>query len=101
MSANAARIAPISTAATAGGLPEIAFWLVVVALIFVLPSRDALINEILVSGLFALSLDLILGLAGVVSLGHAAFFGVGAYAVGDPRQCRLSTTRCCCCRSPR
>ena len=37
-------------------------------------------NEILVAGLFALSLDLILGLTGIVSLGHAAFFGLGAYA---------------------
>jgi hypothetical protein len=36
--------------------------------------------------LFALSLDLILGYAGIVSLGHAAFFGVGAYAAGcSPR----------------
>ena len=44
------------------------------------PSRAALINEILVAGLFALSLDLILGLAGIVSLGQAAFLGLGAYA---------------------
>jgi branched-chain amino acid transport system permease protein len=34
----------------------------------------------LIAGLFALSLDLILGLAGIVSLGHAAFLGLGAYA---------------------
>jgi len=33
-------------------------------------------------GAFALSLDLILGYAGIVSLGHAAFFGLGAYAAG-------------------
>ena len=45
-----------------------------------LPSRAALINEILVAGLFALSLDLILGLTGIVSLGQAAFLGVGAYS---------------------
>ena len=45
-----------------------------------MPSRAALINEILIAGLFALSLDLILGLAGIVSLGQAAFFGLGAYA---------------------
>src|SRR5690606_38492882 len=37
---------------------------------------------VLIAGLFALSLDLILGYAGVVSLGHAAIFGVGAYAAG-------------------
>ena len=38
------------------------------------------LNEIAILALFALSLDLILGYAGIVSLGHAAFFGVGAYA---------------------
>jgi branched-chain amino acid transport system permease protein len=60
--------------------PEVVFWLAVLALIFALPSRAAIINEALVAGLFALSLDLILGLAGIVSLGHAAFLGLGAYA---------------------
>jgi len=59
--------------------PEIVFWLAIPALIFAAPSRAALINEILIAGLFALSLDLILGLAGLVSLGHAAFLGIGAY----------------------
>jgi branched-chain amino acid transport system permease protein len=39
-------------------------------------------TDILRIGLFALSLDLILGYAGIVSLGHATFFGVGAYAAG-------------------
>ena len=40
------------------------------------------LNEIAILALFALSLDLILGYAGIVSLGHAAFFGFGAYAAG-------------------
>ena len=61
---------------------EIAFWLALLVVIFAIPSRAALINEALVAGLFALSLDLILGVTGVVSLGHAAFFGVGAYTAG-------------------
>ncbi len=39
-------------------------------------------SQILITGLFAVSLDLILGYAGIVSLGHAAFFGIGAYAAG-------------------
>jgi branched-chain amino acid transport system permease protein len=60
--------------------PEIVFWLAVLAVIFALPSRDAIINEALIAGLFALSLDLILGLTGIVSLGHAAFLGLGAYS---------------------
>jgi branched-chain amino acid transport system permease protein len=45
-----------------------------------LPSHALLLNEIAILALFALSLDLILGYAGVVSLGHAAFFGFGSYA---------------------
>ena len=40
----------------------------------------ALLNQIAITALFAVSLDLVLGYAGVVSLGHAAFFGLGAYS---------------------
>ncbi len=47
---------------------------------FVLPNHALLANEIALLAMFAISLDLILGYAGIVSLGHAAFFGVGAYA---------------------
>jgi len=61
---------------------EIAFWLVPVVLFFVLPDYRVLGSQILITGLFALSLDLILGYAGIVSLGHAAFFGLGAYSAG-------------------
>lgn len=64
------------------GLGEIAFWLVAAASLFLLPERHLILNEIAIIGLFALSLDLILGYAGIVSLGHAAFFGIGAYAAG-------------------
>ena len=46
------------------------------------PTHRVLGSQILITGLFALSLDLILGYAGIVSLGHAAFFGIGAYAAG-------------------
>ncbi len=61
---------------------EIAFWLALVGLYFVLPGYRTLGSQILIAGLFALSLDLILGYARIVSLGHAAFFGVGAYTAG-------------------
>jgi branched-chain amino acid transport system permease protein len=61
--------------------PEIVFWLALFAAIVLAPSRAALFNEFLIAGLFALSLDLILGLTGIVSLGHAAFLGLGAYCV--------------------
>ncbi|MEQ1684990.1 MAG: branched-chain amino acid ABC transporter permease [Burkholderiaceae bacterium] len=47
---------------------------------FLLPTHALLLNEIAIVALFAMSLDLILGYAGVVSLGHAAFFGIGSYA---------------------
>lgn len=61
---------------------EIAFWLVPVVAFFLLPGYLVLGSQILIVSLFALSLDLILGYAGIVSLGHAAFFGLGAYTAG-------------------
>jgi branched-chain amino acid transport system permease protein len=64
------------------GVWEIAFWLAAVATVFLLPSKHLILTEIAILALFAISLDLILGYAGIVSLGHAAFFGVGAYAAG-------------------
>jgi len=61
---------------------EIAFWLVPIAAFFAFPGYLVLGSQILITALFAVSLDLILGYAGIVSLGHAAFFGVGAYTAG-------------------
>jgi branched-chain amino acid transport system permease protein len=61
---------------------EIAFWIAVIACGFLFPSRYLIMTDIVRLALFALSLDLILGYAGIVSLGHAAFFGVGAYCAG-------------------
>ena len=61
---------------------EIAFWVAALATIWLLPGRHLILTETAIWGLFALSLDLILGYAGIISLGHAAFFGVGAYAAG-------------------
>lgn len=62
--------------------PELLFWLLPVAAFFLLPGYLVLGSQILIIALFALSLDLILGYAGIVSLGHAAFFGIGAYTAG-------------------
>jgi branched-chain amino acid transport system permease protein len=59
---------------------EFAVWIVAFALPWLVPSHALLVNEIAIVALFAMSLDLILGYAGIVSLGHAAFFGFGAYA---------------------
>jgi branched-chain amino acid transport system permease protein len=61
---------------------EFAFWAAAAASLFLFPERSLLLSEIFVTGLFALSLDLILGYAGILSLGHAAFFGLGAYVAG-------------------
>jgi len=61
---------------------EIVFWLAAFATIYFLPGRHLILTETAIWGLFALSLDLILGYAGIISLGHAAFFGIGAYAAG-------------------
>ena len=61
---------------------EYAFWLLAFAAPVLSPSHALIINEIAIVALFAVSLDLILGYAGIVSLGHAAFFGIGAYAAG-------------------
>ena len=71
---------------------EIAVWLTAAVFLVAWPAQAPMFNEIAVLALFALSLDLILGYAGIVSLGHAAFFGLGAYAAalfakhvhGDP-----------------
>ncbi len=55
-------------------------WLAAFAAPLAVPTQALLVSEIAITALFALSLDLILGYTGIVSLGHAAFFGIGAYA---------------------
>ncbi len=61
---------------------ELAFWAATLLPFVLTPSYLSLASQIAITALFALSLDLILGYAGIVSLGHAAFFGVGAYTAG-------------------
>jgi branched-chain amino acid transport system permease protein len=61
---------------------EIAFWLCTLLPFVLAPTYLSLASQIAITALFALSLDLILGYAGIVSLGHAAFFGIGAYSAG-------------------
>ncbi len=57
-------------------------WAAGIAVFFLFPNYLAFGTQVLVAILFALSLDLVLGYAGIVTLGHAAFFGAGAYTVG-------------------
>lgn len=59
---------------------EPVLWLLAFAAPVLAPSHALIINEIAIVALFAISLDLILGYTGIVSLGHAAFFGLGGYA---------------------
>ena len=61
---------------------EIAFWVAPLVAFFALPGYLVLGSQILIVALAVLSLDLILGFAGILSLGHAAFFGLGAYTAG-------------------
>ncbi len=80
-------VTPRATTPAAEALAAAARWrwwefaLLGVALLswLLLPGYALLLNEIAILALFALSLDLILGYAGIVSLGHAAYFGFGAY----------------------
>lgn len=58
---------------------EAVLWVIALVSPLLLPSHALIINEIAIVALFAVSLDLILGYTGIVSLGHAAFFGMGAY----------------------
>jgi len=57
-------------------------WAAGIAAFFLFPNYLAFGTQVLVTILFALSLDLVLGYAGIVTLGHAAFFGAGAYTAG-------------------
>ena len=61
---------------------EIAFWVFAFATIWLFPGKHLILTETAILALFALSLDLILGYAGIISLGQAAFFGVAGYFSG-------------------
>ena len=63
-------------------LLELVPWLIVCAAYVLVPEFLPLGTQILIMILFALSLDLLLGYTGIVTLGHAAYFGVGAYTSG-------------------
>jgi branched-chain amino acid transport system permease protein len=63
-------------------VPEIAFWLATLLPFWLFENYLSLASQIAVWALFALSVDLILGYAGIVTLGHAVFFGIGAYTAG-------------------
>ena len=61
---------------------EIIFWLMALLPFVLFPTYLPLASQIAIAALFAISVDLILGYAGIVTLGHAMFFGLGAYFAG-------------------
>jgi len=64
---------------------NIAVWLLLVALPFWLPAIGGYIElgeRVVILGLAAMSLNFLLGYTGVLSFGHAAYFGLGAYGAG-------------------
>jgi branched-chain amino acid transport system permease protein len=62
------------------GFPELLWWMLALGFFFVFPEYLAVATSVLVMALFAVSLDLLLGFAGIITLGHSVSFGIGAYA---------------------
>lgn len=86
MTANGATVAgTVRRPADGRWLPLIAIWAVLLSVPFWLPllgGYTALAGRVLVLGLAAMGLNLLLGFTGVMSFGHAAYFGLGAYGAG-------------------
>jgi branched-chain amino acid transport system permease protein len=61
---------------------EIGFWVAALVPFVLFPSYLNLASQIAIIALFVISVDLVLGYAGIITLGHAMFFGLGAYAAG-------------------
>ena len=61
---------------------EFAFWLAAFLPFLLFPTYLSLASQIAITALFALSIDLVLGYAGIITLGHAVFFGIGSYTAG-------------------
>jgi len=80
----------LASAATRGSSSQrlvklIVIWAVLLTVPFWLPllgGYTALAGRVLVFGLAAMGLNLLLGFTGVMSFGHAAYFGLGAYGAG-------------------
>lgn len=81
----AAGPAPASRGATLlrRGAPALGLLVLLAAVpLFAAPFTANTLSRILVFALFAVSLDLLVGITGLPSLGHAAYFGIGAYTAG-------------------
>ena len=86
-SASSANLAPVPIGAKRSWLPPVSVALALAVLPFAIsPYQQDLVLKVLIYAIFALSLELLVGTTGLVSLGHAAFLGIGAYvaALGSP-----------------
>ncbi len=85
MASSSVSAVPYAPPPAAGSLPPwlaVLPWLLALGAYFVAPAYAPLLTQIFVMILFAMSLDLLVGYTGIVSLGHAAMFGTGAYVTG-------------------
>ena len=71
------------------GLGEVIYWLAAVGAYFAFPDYRSFAASVLIACIFALSLDLVLGFGGIITLGHAMFYGIGAYGAGVVAQAGL------------
>jgi branched-chain amino acid transport system permease protein len=80
--ASAPTVAPDTATTSRGRVVALLVLAAMIAFPFMVPSYPRqLVAEIYIFAIFAMSLDLLLGYTGLMSLGHAAFFGLGAYTV--------------------
>lgn len=68
-------------AARVGARPVLAFWVFFAVFPFIVPNRS-MATQVLIFGLFALGFNLLYGYTGLLSFGHAAYYGLGAYGAG-------------------
>src|SRR6185295_19519664 len=61
--------------------PVLAFWVFFAVFPFIVPNRT-MATQVLIFGLFALGFNLLYGYTGLLSFGHAAYYGLGAYGTG-------------------
>ena len=77
----------------------VVIWMLLVSVPFWLPflgGYTALASKVLVFGLAAMGLNMLLGFTGVLSFGHAAYFGLGAYGAGLTLRYLIHSTRLPC-----
>jgi len=64
-----------------GAHPVLAFWVFFAVFPFIVPNRT-MATQVLIFGLLAMGFNLLYGYTGLLSFGHAAYYGLGAYGAG-------------------